>query len=1225
MDWTGATPARRVGGSSPAITSRPKAKAISIASSPPLYEIADFPALQQLGRALWRDPGARGAALLVGAGFSRNAMITAGDARKPPLWGDLADEMRSMLYPDSRPPTDVLRLAEEFRTYFGQAALDDFIRERITDASWEPGSLHEKLVSLNWADVLTTNYDTLLERASQQLTARYYQVVRTEGDLARYAAPRVVKLHGTIGIDDHLILAEEDYRTYPVRHAAFVNLARQVFVENELCLVGFSGDDPNFLAWSGWVRDHLASNARRIYLMGVLRLGPAKRKLLEARNIAPIDLWPLVEHLDPADRDGKAIEMALDYLHAAKPPRPQDWLPGAGTAESVSQTFDKDRKARTDDAFAAERILETTGAWEADRLNFPGWLVPPGRVRRPFRDTFNGATALKPGNQAVLGEEAVSRYVREACWLLDQGYEPMDDETAAFASFVLDAEDHSLLPRSGRTALTLSLLRYAREGDDHEAFERWAAAVEGAGSDPDDAARVAYERCLRARDHLDLAGLEQLLPGLDGPDPIWRARRAGLLCELGYRLEAIALIEEVVRDLRVLRRSTPASLWVASRLAWADWLAAALRQDRDLRFQDWTVEYKELRTDPDDLIGSIRGHIRQEAKKAREKKRTIVPAFEAGSYSNPGETVYFGSRAATPLYQLSRLVDEAGVPLRLNHSVVVSEEMQEALDLDFEPTAAWHILLLRSTAGVTEPLFARYFSRIAIARLPTATIETLCERLRAVIDYWRNRLITAGTDKSAPREQLKVFIEALARLSIRARPADATLNHSLAMALAIEPLVASQGVVSHVSHLARTSAEAMTPEVRRSLATECLTFPLPGDTSVRGRDEWPDPLDWLTINDMAGVDGTPSWSARIEQLVEACGRAGTDRPHAARRLLQFANAGLLSPSQSNAWSEAVWAHLDDNPIPLPAGTNLYPHVFAYIPSPAGVDAEDRVRRRLFVALESSEEADLLDAIRVAGIQNRLHASMRPTPLQARALFDGFCVWRPQAKRKDDLHAVLTRAFTRSADRDAIKWLGSALALSIVPALSDKDRTSDRLTLLLRLIDETPSGFALAALPYFAGGDGHGQVVARLRRGLLSSDFPEVAGSCDALTAWLKLEDTVGCLSPVLIDHVVTMLEARGPTGLHVIGRCVRKLVVADRLDAPLLARVELALDQLYRTKTYDAIDLDDAGVVSISLVRAECVRLSRQLDASGSAGNAARRWIEAAPSDPLPEVRNARI
>jgi hypothetical protein len=266
------------------------------------YDIAglpDYPALQQLARALWRNGSVRGASILVGAGLSKNAERPGADSPEPPLWWELLKEMVERLYPHDKDaaPSNPLRIAEEYRTYFGQAGLDDFLRTRFPDRSWTPGPLHRDLLQLPWADVLTTNWDTLLERAAENSVDYSYEVVRTEADLTYAKSPRIVKLHGTIGDPGPLIFAEEDYRTYPAKYAAFVNFARQVFIENELCLVGFSGDDPNFLQWAGWVRDHLGGSARRIYLVGNLRLERATRRYLEAHNIAPIDLAPLVNGL----------------------------------------------------------------------------------------------------------------------------------------------------------------------------------------------------------------------------------------------------------------------------------------------------------------------------------------------------------------------------------------------------------------------------------------------------------------------------------------------------------------------------------------------------------------------------------------------------------------------------------------------------------------------------------------------------------------------------------------------------------------------------------------------------------------------------------------------------------------------------------------------------------------------------------------------------------------
>jgi hypothetical protein len=58
-----------------------------------IAEITDFPALQQLARALWGEGASRGAAVLVGAGFSLNAQRSGFDRPEPPLWKDLANEL----------------------------------------------------------------------------------------------------------------------------------------------------------------------------------------------------------------------------------------------------------------------------------------------------------------------------------------------------------------------------------------------------------------------------------------------------------------------------------------------------------------------------------------------------------------------------------------------------------------------------------------------------------------------------------------------------------------------------------------------------------------------------------------------------------------------------------------------------------------------------------------------------------------------------------------------------------------------------------------------------------------------------------------------------------------------------------------------------------------------------------------------------------------------------
>src|ERR1700732_296383 len=105
-----------------------------------IEDLVDFPALEQLARALWHEGTARGAAILIGAGFSKNAERPGGDTPEPPLWCDLKREMVAQLsrHAAGDAPEDPLRVAEEYRINLGQAALDEFVRSHIHDKAWEP-------------------------------------------------------------------------------------------------------------------------------------------------------------------------------------------------------------------------------------------------------------------------------------------------------------------------------------------------------------------------------------------------------------------------------------------------------------------------------------------------------------------------------------------------------------------------------------------------------------------------------------------------------------------------------------------------------------------------------------------------------------------------------------------------------------------------------------------------------------------------------------------------------------------------------------------------------------------------------------------------------------------------------------------------------------------------------------------------------------------------------
>lgn len=248
------------------------------------------------------------AAVMVGAGFSKNA--EGGDQLK--LWNEVAKELWLALNPDSSDKQEfsstlVTQLGDQYAQVFSLPALEDLLKRLIPDDKVKPGELHGRLLEFPWSEIFTTNYDTLIERAAEDTIGQSHYTVTCREDIPQskiLKRRRIVKLHGSFPSQRPFIFTEEQYRTYPSKFAPFVNLVRQSMLENVFCLIGFSGDDPNFLQWIGWVRDMLDQHSLPIYLFTGSPLSIGQRKLLEARKITPVLLptSPEGEKLEYKDR-----------------------------------------------------------------------------------------------------------------------------------------------------------------------------------------------------------------------------------------------------------------------------------------------------------------------------------------------------------------------------------------------------------------------------------------------------------------------------------------------------------------------------------------------------------------------------------------------------------------------------------------------------------------------------------------------------------------------------------------------------------------------------------------------------------------------------------------------------------------------------------------------------------------------------------------------------------
>ena len=559
-----------------------------------LLDTRNFPDLnqfRQLQKDLWQRPSSR-AALMVGAGFSLNAVPLPGVSTRFPEWRELARAMFNEIYP--APPdetdeqriqrkeqfdrSDALRLASEYEATFDRQKLDSFLRRAIPDSSYQPGDLHTLLLQLPWKDVFTTNYDTLLERT--EIPERAYQPVTTVNDLTTANTPRIIKLHGSFPSQTPFIITEEDYRTYPQRFAPFVNTVRQSLIENAFVLIGFSGEDPNFLQWTGWIRDELGDHHAPIYLVGPLSLSNTQRLLLTQRGVTPIDLASVFLDKDPPARiHASAIEWFLRSLHAAKRQRPERWLKSKTTAQETAD-FEPPILASglvepEEVSFGSSQnldeatVLQLIKRWRYERGQYPGWLVATDEKRSLLwnntRDrigpllTFVANENWSPADRILLFHELHWRLDVAMVPLFSNWLEPFEVAVDELLKAGISAKPSVLtdIPATEVAEawldIAFALLREARESYNTERWDTLKEKIDQVVTHyPQFTDRYQYEQALWRLWNLERSQAKDVLtqwsPSRNSPlAMMWKA---GLLVEFDELREARSLLRTALRDIQ---------------------------------------------------------------------------------------------------------------------------------------------------------------------------------------------------------------------------------------------------------------------------------------------------------------------------------------------------------------------------------------------------------------------------------------------------------------------------------------------------------------------------------------------------------------------------------------------------------------------------------------------------------------------------------------------------
>jgi hypothetical protein len=710
--------------------------------------------------------------------------------------------------------------------------------------------------------------------------------------------------------------------------------------------VGFSGDDPNFLAWTGWIRDQLGASARKMYLVGAMGLKPAQRRLLELRNISVIDFQPILTPSQQKDRHRVAAETFLSFLESSRPRAPWAW-PEKNYPQLTA--FDPDPQVQ------AKKLAALMPFWSSQRSSYPGWAVCPEEVVLHLTH----ATLSPEFNKAALGQMSLPDRCQlffELTWRLDVAMLSLPDwlqEEIGLHANQVDAWQGE----SQRRFVQVFLLKRARESSRDSAGELLRALQADTTLEVDVKVAVAYEACLQSKSELDFEGVQRGIAELKGEDPLWRLRQAALLCWLGKLSESESAVDEAISELREKFARNRRSLWVLSRLAWANF---AKKQYWLVRDDDASVErasfddmdglqtrISEAKCDPWEIFQAIERKSDRDVERFEEHKQTIETNFDAGSYRDHSKTIHISFGSESALLGWERLSDHVGLPARVENLDSLVSRMERA-ERAIEPDSIedFQRILNLVQEGAKKAL-ARRFSRLQIAILAEDIYSWLLQTTIRSLDNALPRIAQeTGFFGGSWTARAALYIELLSRLVIRANGQQAMIIWRKGSKIAGVTRISST-LFEPLSHLMQRSMSAIPPGDRTALLVEALEFPLPDEKALEGHfaRDWPVPAEWFSISELKRPEPDIAFSARIQVLIQKI-RASSEetRRRAALWLVHLHEAGALTSDESSAFGNALWSRRD-SALSFPAATNLRPFVYLSIPGNPKGDTLEMITKR----------------------------------------------------------------------------------------------------------------------------------------------------------------------------------------------------------------------------------------------------------------------------------------
>lgn len=963
--------------------------------------------IEQIRKKLWNNSTIGQVSVMVGAGFSLNANKISEHSSNFLLWNELIKKMKDDLYPYqdnsiNSATSEALKLANEYEMVFGRQALDELILKSLPDTNYTPGDLHKLLLSLPWSDVFTTNYDTLLERTTKYVYDRKYSVVVTPSDIASASRPRIVKLHGSFPSYRPFIITEEDYRTYPSKFSPFINMVQQSIMENILCLIGFSGDDPNFLNWIGWVKDTIGKNSNQIYFIGFVN--QSQRRILEARGIITIDLSPLFpdDKYSINEKHRKSLEWFLINLKTGKKLDITEWpklenssfkqytdrndLPHIPITEYEYSYIDGTlRSCGFNQKLGKNNLISLINEWSKIRKSYPGWVIAPKSKREYIRTNTNSYNILSELMELNLHEqlslvyelnwryeialtplaESIANNMTEIIENIDpfknrvklnnnvvtlEQYENKLKEDVSYKNYKLD---YSKIKKEW-IELAFSLLRFSREELNRNLFETIKSKIEKSICNSNEyKSRLCYEVAMWELTIRDENNIRLMLDEWEEIDniPIYNIKRAGILAEIGELKKAEEVSEKALNDIRKNIIPGEVDVSILSQEGWAMLLVKSIKNNNsyyrsDIQYhKEYTDRWRvlnEYNCDPWSEIEWMRDVIAMSD--PSQNKSSITSEFDRGMITRHfslGESI---DEQIYISYSFIKMLENIGIPHRFGNTTMFKKSAINAAKWISKYSPAWALSTLIRCDEQKELNFI--ISRDKLQSINDNKINDYFKIFSNALDIAIVNEPSNGYSHHFYPIQIKNLSEIVSRLIIRLNDEQIYIVYNIVLKMYKSFRIQRDYTINkYIGILLKRLFKNMTNTQKLNKIKELLQIDIYMEKQYKiHREDYQVFLfDYINF-DYNIINNEDSTMHEFKNIIEEIFELLKDKDIAVKdrafvRLKKLYKLGLLNEKEKEVFGHILWRDVDEF-NKLPVSTKFLKNIDINLPSPNDIDIKN---------------------------------------------------------------------------------------------------------------------------------------------------------------------------------------------------------------------------------------------------------------------------------------------